>query len=92
MMVAIDKDEASRANSTTTLLCWQCGAPLAEMTLETLTDSGIRVCSNCKTTTEYRDGIWCALSPQRVNHFRKFIVEYEFIRAAEGRGSTRSEY
>ena len=92
MIVAIDRDEESRTNSTATLLCWQCGVSLAEMTPETLTGSGIRVCPNCKTTTEYRNGIWCALSPQRVDYFRKFISEYEIIRAAEGRGSAQSDY
>jgi SAM-dependent methyltransferase len=43
-------------------------------------------------TTQYRDGIWRTLSPDRVDHFRKFIAEYELIRAAEGRGSTQPEY
>jgi SAM-dependent methyltransferase len=42
--------------------------------------------------TQYRNGIWRALSPERVDHFRKFIAEYELIRAAEGRGSTQPEY
>jgi SAM-dependent methyltransferase len=50
------------------------------------------VCPSCATTTQYRDGIWRALSPQRINHFRKFIAEYESIRAAEGRGCTQSKY
>jgi SAM-dependent methyltransferase len=43
-------------------------------------------------TTQYRNGIWRALSPDRVDHFQKFIDEYEFIRAAEGRGSAQPEY
>lgn len=74
------------------LICWQCGASLAEMTPDTRRGSGIRVCQSCARTTEYRDGIWRALSPERADHFNKFITEYEFIRAAEGRGSAQSEY
>ncbi len=89
---AIDRIEESSANRAVTLLCWQCGASLAEMTPETRTGSGIRVCPSCTTTTQYKDGIWHALSPERIDHFRKFIAEYELIRAAEGRGSTQSEY
>jgi SAM-dependent methyltransferase len=89
---AIDGIEESRAKRAVTLLCWQCGASLAAMTPETRTGFGTRVCPSCTTTTQYRDGIWRALSSERVDHFRKFIAEYEFIRAAEGRGSTQSEY
>ncbi|HEV2272525.1 MAG TPA: class I SAM-dependent methyltransferase [Acidobacteriaceae bacterium] len=43
-------------------------------------------------TTHLRDGIWYTLPPHRADHFRRFIAEYEFIRAAEGRGSTQAEY
>jgi SAM-dependent methyltransferase len=89
---AIDRAEERRPHRAVTLLCWQCGAPLAEMIPETRTGSGLRACPSCNTTTQYREGIWCALSPDRINHFRKFIAEYEFIRAAEGRGGTQSEY
>src|ERR1700751_4159188 len=48
-----------------TLLCWQCSASLAELTPDTRTGSGIRTCQLCKMTTQYRDGIWRALSPGR---------------------------
>ena len=84
--------EKSSMDDTITRLCWQCSAPLAEMTAETTAGTGARTCPICRAATEYRDGIWRALSPQRVDHFRKFIAEYEFIRAAEGRGSSQSEY
>jgi len=74
------------------LLCWQCGAPIASLEAETRTGTGTRKCPVCAAETEFRDGIWCALAPQRSDRFRKFIREYEFIRAAEGRGSGQSEY
>ncbi|MGC1363391.1 MAG: class I SAM-dependent methyltransferase, partial [Silvibacterium sp.] len=89
---AIDRAEERRPYRAVTLLCWQCGASLADMTPETRTGSGIGACPSCTTTTQYREGIWRALSPERINHFRKFIAEYELIRAAEGRGSTQPEY
>jgi SAM-dependent methyltransferase len=89
---AIEGAEEGCRNSEVALLCWQCGASLAELTPETRTGSGIRTCQRCAMTTQYRDGIWRAISPNDVDHFQKFIVEYELIRAAEGRGSTQSEY
>lgn len=91
-MDAIGRAKERWPNQAVMLLCWQCSAPLAEMTAETTTGSGIRVCPGCTTTTQYGDGIWRALSPQRVAHFSKFIAEYEFIRAAEGRGNIHPEY
>jgi SAM-dependent methyltransferase len=89
---AIEGAEEGCRNSEVALLCWQCGASLAELTPETRTGSGIRTCQRCAMTTQYRDGIWRAISPNDVDHFQRFIVEYELIRAAEGRGSTQSEY
>jgi SAM-dependent methyltransferase len=83
---------ASPASHAVTLLCWQCCAELADLMRETRTGSGVRVCPRCAAQTEYRQGIWCALAPKRIDRFGNFIREYEFIRAAEGRGSIRSEY
>jgi SAM-dependent methyltransferase len=89
---AIGRAEERLRDPVLALLCGQCNTPLAEMTPETRTGSGERVCPDCATTTEYIDGIWRSLSPQRTDHFRDFIAEYEFIRSAEGRGSMYSEY
>jgi SAM-dependent methyltransferase len=91
-MDAIGRAEERSLDPAVTLLCWQCSAALTEMTPETRTGSGVRVCSDCTNTTRYIDGIWCSLSPQRIDRFRDFIAEYEFIRSAEGRGSMYSEY
>jgi SAM-dependent methyltransferase len=89
---AISSAGELRADQSLMLLCWNCGAPLAEMTSETSTNSGVQYCGNCTKTTYLRGGIWCTLPPDRVDHFRKFVAEYEFIRAAEGRGSTQRDY
>jgi SAM-dependent methyltransferase len=89
---AIRRTEAARAEQSVMLLCWNCGAGLANMTSRASTDCGTRVCAICGKATHLREGIWCALPPHRIDHFRKFIAEYEFIRAAEGRGSANGEY
>jgi len=74
------------------LLCWQCGASLGAITSAPKTGSGMRLCDNCNVATECRDGLWLSLAPQRAQHFSHFISDYEFIRAAEGRGSTDDDY
>jgi SAM-dependent methyltransferase len=84
--------ETSPASRTVALLCWQCCAELADLMLDTRTGSGVHVCPRCAARTEYRQGIWCALAPERIDRFHNFIREYEFIRAAEGRGSNQSKY
>ena len=74
------------------LMCWHCGAALSEITEATLNDSGVTVCSHCGSETAYRNGIWIAISPKRLERFHQFIADYEFIRTAEGRGSSQPEY
>jgi SAM-dependent methyltransferase len=89
---AIHDDEELRKERKVMLLCWQCGASLADMSPATRTGSGKRVCPGCMAITHYQNGIWLALAPEETDHFRRFVTEYEFIRAAEGRGSAKSEY
>jgi SAM-dependent methyltransferase len=91
-MEAIHGDEELQAEYMVTLLCWQCRASLADMFPVTRAGSGKHVCPNCAAITQYQDGIWLSLTPEQIDHFRRFITEYEFIRAAEGRGSAESEY
>ena len=79
-------------NSAGMLLCWHCGGALSEITEATLNDSGVCVCSHCGTATAYHNGIWIAISPRRLDRFRQFIADYEFIRTAEGRGSSKPDY
>jgi SAM-dependent methyltransferase len=52
----------------------------------------ILVCSDCCLKLSSEGGIWRALLPERVSHFSRFIRDYEFIRASEGRGSANAEY
>jgi SAM-dependent methyltransferase len=89
---AIDEGTELQTEHIVTLLCWECGASLGDMPPRTRTGSGVRVCPCCTAITQYQDGIWLSLAPEQTDHFRRFITEYEFIRAAEGRGSPESEY
>jgi len=91
-MEAIHEDEELQVEYMVTLSCWQCRASLTDMFPATRTGSGEHVCPSCAATTQYQDGIWLSLAPEQIDHFRRFITEYEFIRAAEGRGSAESEY
>src|SRR4051794_21192873 len=44
-------------------------------------------CSSCGAAMPYRDGILCALTPERNQYFKTFLSDYTTIRNAEGRGS-----
>jgi len=89
---AIREDEELQVEPMTMLLCWQCGASLVDVFRETRTGSGKRACPSCTSTTQYQNGIWLCLSPKQTDHFLRFIAEYEYVRAAEGRGSADPEY
>ncbi|MEI9979835.1 MAG: class I SAM-dependent methyltransferase [Edaphobacter sp.] len=49
-------------------------------------------CSECAFLMEIHDGIVHALRPERVAYYAQFIAEYEWIRAAEGRGSQSEDF
>jgi SAM-dependent methyltransferase len=51
-----------------------------------------RECSNCRSYICCENGIWRGLRRGRAAYFGRFITDYEFIRAAEGRGSDASDY
>ncbi len=50
------------------------------------------VCEERQHHFDRRDGIWCCLSAERVEHFRQFMREYETVRQLEGRSSADSTY
>lgn len=74
------------------LSCWSCRVSLSEVSQPSAAQYTSQSCKNCNVTTECHDGIWRALSPQRMQYFSRFITDYEFIRAAEGRGSHSANY
>jgi SAM-dependent methyltransferase len=49
-------------------------------------------CTECGFVIFADNDIWRALPPGRALHFRRFIRDYEKVRALEGRGSSSAEY
>jgi SAM-dependent methyltransferase len=55
-------------------------------------EAAVLDCSACGLRLACEQGIWKALSPNRVARYSQFINDYESIRASEGRGSAESDY
>jgi SAM-dependent methyltransferase len=49
-------------------------------------------CFHCKVNLLCERGVWKALLPEREAYFSRFIEDYQFIRASEGRGSISDDY
>jgi SAM-dependent methyltransferase len=49
-------------------------------------DAGFH-CANCSFQVANDQGIWKALTPERQRYYERFLIEYQIVRAAEGRGS-----
>lgn len=49
-------------------------------------------CTECHFPMVLREGTWRALPIERTTYYAEFIQDYEFIRSAEGRGSSDSSY
>jgi SAM-dependent methyltransferase len=49
-------------------------------------------CPHCAFELEVRNGIVCALPPERAAYYQQFLSDYQRIRAAEGRGSDGSSF
>jgi ubiquinone/menaquinone biosynthesis C-methylase UbiE len=49
-------------------------------------------CAKCGFRLRDNRGIVHALTPERAAHFAQFIVDYEHIRAAEGRGAANDDF
>lgn len=50
------------------------------------------LCPNCFMQIHAEDGIWRALTAERQKYFARFLLEYQSIREAEGRGSQNAAY
>lgn len=70
------------------LRCPRCGRSMGELPNDDATLS----CAHCKVKLPCEQGVWKALLPEREAYFSRFVEEYQSIRAAEGRGSTSSDY
>ena len=78
------------------LRCQRCGSTLGDFGDELgdgLTrQNEILTCSHCRVQIPCERGVWKALLPERAAYFARFVEDYQFIRAAEGRGSACDEY
>jgi len=74
------------------LLCPHCDVGRVSVDAEPEAQRDARQCSQCRSDVFCENGIWKALRRGRAAYFGNFITDYEFIRAAEGRGSDTSDY
>ena len=75
------------------LRCPACRAPMgAVRRLSPAAFDAGRRCDSCSMHIRNQRGIWSAIAPEREKHFRQFVIEYEAVRAAEGRGSSTAAY
>ena len=100
-MITIDRPAApvssrSPQENIIQLRCPHCGVRLISVDAKPDSDPDhdfdARQCSNCQCYICCQNGIWRALHDRRAAYFGRFITDYEFIRAAEGRGSDASDY
>jgi SAM-dependent methyltransferase len=82
------KKAPSEVSTGIQLRCPRCGNSIGGLP----GDHHTRTCSHCKMNTTCRRGVWQALLPERETYFARFVEDYQFIRAAEGRGSTNHDY
>jgi SAM-dependent methyltransferase len=74
------------------ILCLRCRRPLASASSAPALGSASFRCSHCDTFTHSEDGIWHAITTDRLEYFRQFKTDYELIRSAEGRGCEDPDY
>lgn len=71
------------------LRCPRCGGSIGYLPGE---DATPLVCLTCRSRLACEHGIWKAILPERWGHYSRFVEDYEFIRASEGRGSANDDY
>jgi len=72
------------------LKCPNCSRNLGA--LDALNWSATPTCAGCHFTLSNQGSIWRALAPDRQERFRRFVREYEEVRALEGRGSSNPDF
>jgi SAM-dependent methyltransferase len=82
------KRAGSEGSISIQLRCPQCGSSLGDLP----DDHTTLACSRCKMNMPCRRGVWQALLPGREVYFERFVGDYQFIRASEGRGSPGDDY
>jgi SAM-dependent methyltransferase len=75
------------------LQCPSCCRYLAAIPFDnSLHPMALPTCPRCSFWIRNEHGIWMALTPERELRYRRFMKDYERIRALEGRGSTDADY
>ena len=74
------------------ILCWRCRTTVAALTSGEAEHVTYHHCDRCGAITICRSGVWRCIPPRLLEGYERFIREYEFIRAAEGRGSSNAAY
>jgi SAM-dependent methyltransferase len=72
--------------------CPQCRGEVEQVVTPDPVVDGLLRCSYCLFLLRKENGIWNALPPARKAHFKRFMEEYQIVRAAEGRGSEDPDY
>jgi len=72
------------------LRCPACAYPLGPL----ISSTGVQTakCPRCQGELRKAQGIWKCLTPEREKRFRQFVLDYESVRAREGRASLSSLY
>jgi SAM-dependent methyltransferase len=83
---------ASEVGEHIRLQCPECAAPLGAFAIGKRGTALRYECSTCQYSMFNENGIWQALTTERLAYFSRFIGDYEHIRAAEGRGSLEPEF
>lgn len=75
------------------LQCPQCGSAIGGVHYGAamLLDTGFR-CTSCSFILANEQGIWKALPLERQRYFERFVMEYQIVRSAEGRGSDSAAF
>lgn len=74
------------------LRCPRCASALGDISQTTTPFATVITCANCSFALDHQRGMWLALPPERQEYYKKFLTEYQIVRAAEGRGSTDAAY
>jgi SAM-dependent methyltransferase len=76
-----------------TLACPSCAHSLGTIAYGApmLLDNGLR-CPGCSFFLTNDQGIWKALPPERQRYYERFLMEYQIVRAAEGRGGDEASF
>lgn len=74
------------------LICPACRHAFREFLAPDSLENFSFACGVCKHEVYRVNGIWRAMLPDRSEYFHEFMLNYQKIRSAEGRGSTNAEF